>query len=307
MTYSYRRWADFGPKGIPSCEITLDYQPERDYTLSSNTTEAVTETWGALTDTDEELFDAPSFNLRGVADLRLKLGPTRFRDHRVRKALLSGDDRIPRTYSESVTEELHDAVHLLSSFVAVVADGYLCLGIKPEGPEDAPFLSLPGSGYLDRDLDMAGDTVKGTEQVIGRELREELGLIIDDASVRCLGVFEDTDPDSHLNPALFSVVETEQMSDMVRERARTAPDRDEFSDLAFLPIEGAVLSALVARALPTESQGSLPASLPFDDVGRLSHKTLLMLLLLGRDFEGTAWFEDQWTRFDACTFVPTPK
>lgn len=307
MTYSYQRWADFGPEGLPPSEITLDYQPERKYTLSSKTSKAVTETWGALTDTDEEMFDAPSLNLRGVAGLRLQLGPTRFRDHRVRRALLSGDDSVPRTYCESVTHELHDAVHLLSSFVAVVANGHLCLGIKPEGPKDAPFLSLPGSGYLDRDLDMAGGTVKSTEQVIGRELREELGLMISDASVRSLGVFEDTAPDSHLNPALFSVVETEQTSDMVRKRARTAPDRDEFTDLAFLPVEGAVLSALVARALPSESQGSLPASIPFDDVGRLSHKTLLMLMLLGRDFEGTAWFEDQWTRFDACTFEDTLK
>mgnify|MGYP006288978301 CR=1 FL=1 len=307
MTYSYQRWADFGPEGISPNEITLDYHPERKYTLSSKTTEAVTETWTALIDTDEELFDAPSFNLCGVTGLRLQLGPTRFRDHRVRRALLSSDDRVPRTYSESVTEELHDAIHLLSSFVAVVANGHLCLGIKPEGPEDAPFLSLPGSGYLDRDLDMEDDTVKSTEQVIGRELHEELGLRLNDASVRCLGVFEDTALDSHLNPALFSVVETEQTPEMVRERARTAPDRDEFTDLAFLPIEGDVLSALVARALPSESQGRLPATLPFDDVGRLSHKTLLMLLLLGRAFEGTAWFENQWSRFDAYTFEPTVK
>lgn len=307
MTYSYRRWADFGPEGLSLSEITLDYRPERDYTLSSETTEAVRETWRGLAETDEELFDAPSFNLSGVDRSRLQLGPTRFRDHRVRRVLLSSDNRVPRTYSDSVVEELQDAVHLLSSFVAVVADSHLCIGIKPRGFEDAPFISLPGSGYLDRGSDMTDGAVKSTEQIIGRELREELGLMIDDASARCLGVFEDTAPESHLNPALFTVVETEQTPDMVREHARTAPDRNEFTDLAFLPVEGDVLAALVTRALPNENQGSLPTSLPFDNVGRVSHKTLLMLLLLGRYFEGTAWFEDQWTQFDSCSFKDSPK
>ena len=303
MIYSYRRWVDLGPKGTPASEITLDYQTERDYIFSGRTNEAVTETWTALKAMDEGLFDAPSFNLCGVTDARLDLGPTRFRDHRVRRALLAGDDRVPQTYSRSVTKELRENVHLLSSFVAVIADGQLCLGIKLGGPEDAPFLSLPGSGYLDREADMEDDTVANAEQIIGRELREELSLAINDvSSVRCLGVFEDTHPNSHLNPALFSVIETELSPDVVRECARTAPDRDEFTDLAFPSVAGDMLSALVARSIPGKSQGHLPASLPFNNVGQLSHKTLLMLLLLGRYTEGVAWFADHWTRFNACKF-----
>lgn len=302
MKYSYRCWADFGSQGSSPTQITLDYHPTRDYTLSEEATEAITKTWEALSDRDGKLFDAPGFNLRGVTDFRLRLGPTRFRDHRVRRALLSGEDCVRGGYSESVTKELEDTVHLLSSFVAIVADDRICLGLKPDGPTNAPFLSLPGSGYLDREVDMMGKDVESTKRVIGREIREEINFDIDDATVRCLGVYEDTDSDSHLNPALFSVVETEQTPDTVRKRAQTAPDRDEFIDLTFVPAEGAVLSSLVARALPGKSQNSLPESYPFDDVGRMSHKTLLMLLLLGRYFNGAAWFDDQWTRFDACTF-----
>lgn len=292
MGFSFHRWVDFGSAGIRPSDVTLQYEATESYTLSAEDRAAVDTAWGSLVDSADGLHDAPGFNVRGTENGDVTLGPTRFKHHYVRRLSISGDDRVDSmSLSADGLETLKQSVHLLSSFVAVVGDGQLVLGIKPPRPHRGPMLSFPGSGYLDRGEDMHDGEMAPVTEIVGREMREELNVTPSESDIRCLGVFEDTQPDSHLNPALFSIVELDLSPDEIRSRAQEAPDIDEFERLVSIPltreaIEGVVGSVADLTGVPDDRP------LPFDSVDRISHKSLLMLLLVGRRYLGSDWFAD---------------
>ncbi|PSP88144.1 hypothetical protein BRC90_08320 [Halobacteriales archaeon QS_4_69_34] len=293
MPYTYRVWSDFGADGVAPEAVTLDYRTERSYTLSESDVSAIDDAWTSVAGDEDGLYDSPGFGLVGIDDTRLRLGPTRFKHHFVRRLLVAEHaDLAGRDYPDGLRRRLRKAVHLLSSFVAVVADGSVLLGIKPGGVDGGPFLSLPGSGYLDREADMVGDETAPTSAVVSRELREELGTATAIERIRCLGVFEDTDPASHLNPALFSVVTTGESPAAIRRAARRARDADEFVHLAFVPITETALASTVRLGVNGTASAADLDGLPVDRFEGMSHKTLLLVLLLGRQRFGAEWFSE---------------
>nr|WP_279587162.1 NUDIX domain-containing protein [Halobacterium sp. R2-5] len=196
-----------------------------------------------------------------------------------------------------------ESVHLLSSFVAVVADGQVLLGVKPPQADRGPFLSFPGSGYLDRNHDFRDGDAEPTRAIVGRELQEELGVMADGNRVRCLGVFEDTSPESHLNPALFSVVYVDESASSVLRTARRAPDADEFTEFVFVPLTEAALDGLVELAVDGTATAA-PERVPTERFDGMSHKSLLMVLLLGRREVGEEWFDRTLSEYSEIVLEP---
>lgn len=290
MGFTYHRWVDFGPTGIRPSEVTLQYKAAESYTLPTEDRTTVNTAWESLVNASEGLHDAPGFNVVEVDDNSVVLGATRFRDHFIRRLSITDDDRLNEmSITPDGLETLHESVHLLSSFVAVIADGHLILGVKPSRSYRGSMLSFPGSGYLDRREDMRGDMIAPVDDLVGREIREELNFSPAESDVHCIGIFEDTQPDSHLNPALFSIVELDLPPDDLRSRALNAPDVDEFERLMTLPLTGEAIESVVGSL--TDVTGA-PDARPrlFDSIDRISHKSLLMLLLVGRRYLGAKWF-----------------
>lgn len=303
MSYRYHRWADFGPTGCSPESVQLEYSPYRAYELSGDGESVLDEIWSCISETEEGLHDAPGFNLMGVTGSRVQLGRSRFKHCFLRRSVLTDDERLENVQiPQAIKQQLIDAVHYVSSFVGVVTDGQLLVGIKPGKTDRPPFFSLPGSGYLDREQDMQGESVLPTSEVVNRELQEEVGITTDADQIRCLGIFEDTAPDSHLNPALFSLIRTDESASVVVASARQARDSDEFRDLALLPITEETIETLVRNAIDESASGSLSLDLPLTDGVEMSHKTLLFLLLLGRYRFGTEWFEEVWDQHPALAF-----
>lgn len=309
MPFRYRVWEDFGPGGVPPREVDTAFRPDAGPELGDDVEAVVSARWREALELSDTLHDSPGFNLLDVDDRTLVVGPARFRHHYVRRQLLQETDGGPtEPEKESVRETLQRSIHLLSSFVAVVSDDSLLLGVKPGTESSSPFVSLPGSGYLDRDEDMDGGELVDTERLVEREVDEEIAIADRLETITCLGVFEDIDPTSHLNPSLFSVVTTSDPPSTVRRLAEKAPDADEFIELAFLPLETDDIEALIG--LGTGEPDTSEAKLPLDPQLAMSHKTLLMLFLIGRARFGHSWFERVFddnpnVRFEAGAPGPT--
>jgi len=171
--------------------------------------------------------------------------------------------------------------------VAIVAGDDLLIGVKRR--TDSNFLSLPGSGYLDRNGDMRAGELCPTAEIVAREVYEETGLE-DLDRIRCFGIFEDLHPESHLNPALFSIITTSRSSDHVLDRIDRAEDADEFDRFLAVPLRPDALSALIRT---DTNDAELPVAAPKleGDLNGISDKTLLMLLLIGRNRFGRDWFQ----------------
>jgi len=119
--------------------------------------------------------------------------------------------------------------------VAIVAGDDLLIGVKRR--TDSNFLSLPGSGYLDRNGDMRAGELCPTAEIVAREVYEETGLE-DLDRIRCFGIFEDLHPESHLNPALFSIITTSiSIVRPVLDRIDRAEDADEFDRFLAVPCD----------------------------------------------------------------------
>lgn len=284
MEREFREWVDFGPDGRAPESVSIDYRPDATATAVADRSERIDGLWEEAKRERPGLFDAPGFRLLDAsADGDIAVGPAQFKHHFVRRLLLSGSLEAAAT---ELREDLRRSVRFLSSMVAVIADGEVLLGVKQRA--DRTFLSLPGSGYLDRDEDMRAGELRPTTEVVAREVYEEVGLE-DLGRIRCFGVFEDLRPESHLNPALFSVVTTPRSSDQVLDRVEQAEDGDEFDRFLSVPVRPDALSGLIR--IETDGAG-LPVEAPNleEGVSGLSDKTLLALLLVGRKRFGREWF-----------------
>lgn len=298
MNYKYQIWGDFGPQGLPPESVEFEYFPRREITFSDANRYQLRDLWERNIKSHSNLIDNPSLNLLEVSDNMIRVGPTSFREHHIRKQLLSGMyEHVP----DDLRIKLEESIHLLSSMTAIVNSGQLLLGTKQQKGTDPPFLSLPGSGYLDRKTDVESESVRSTREVIAREIHEET-CIDEFDSIRCIGVYEDLHPDSHLNPALFSVVYTSYDTGELYSLRSEAKDADEFVDIATVPVNEKTLSALVKVNLEYADAAKDISELPFNRINKLSHKTLLLLLLLGRYEFGTDWFKYHLKRSDSINF-----
>jgi len=283
MDRQFREWVDFGPNGRAPESVPIDYRPDATTPVSAARSERIDRLWERAKRERQGLFDAPGFRLLEASETGISVGPARFKHHFVRRLLLS--DSLTASAGE-LRDELRESVRFLSSMVAVVADGDVLIGVKRRSGRT--FLSLPGSGYLDRNEDMREGELRPTAEIVSREVYEEIGLE-DAARVRCFGVFEDLRPDSHLNPALFSVVETSRSSDRVLDDVGQAEDADEFDQFLAVPLRPDALSGLVRAGT---GDAALSVEIPDLEggVSELSDKALLALLLVGRERFGREWF-----------------
>ncbi|RDZ65195.1 hypothetical protein C5B90_02160 [Haloferax sp. Atlit-12N] len=297
---AYRRWSDYGARGVPPEALELAFDGESAYDLSPAVERAVERAWESVAEGSDRLFDGDLLNLVKVSDdgRRLTLGPARFRDYFVNRLTRTGHDAVADAgLTPAGRAELGERVHVLSSFVAVVCDDGVLLGVRAPEDDHGALVSFPGSGYLDGEEDVTDDgSIRPVREVVAREVEEELGLVEHVECVRCLGVFEDVGDATHYNPALFSVVEVDAAADRVASSIRKADDTWEFSSFATVPMEPDALNALVELSMsgapvPAPLDGDLPES-----VTGATSKTLLMALLLGRYRFGSDWFESARNR-----------
>ncbi|WP_410765138.1 hypothetical protein [Haloferax sp. DFSO60] len=292
---SYVRWGDYGATGIDPADLELVYDPDSKYGFSPSVAATIQQVWDSVAGRNDRLFDG---NLLNVVDVdengrRLLLGPAQFRDYLVRRLILS---RHGATADIEISDEVRTALRLqvrvLSSFVAVVADDGLLVGVRAGEDDTGALLSFPGSGYLDRDEDVTpSGTVRPTYELIEREVEEELGLADRIETIRCLGVFEDLVDSTHYNPALFSVVEVAATSEEVMQSIQKADDSWEFSEFFVVPIDEGTLIDLVQVGLPNDSVSAQANEFIPSAVEGTTSKTLLMLALLGRYWFGDDWFD----------------
>jgi ADP-ribose pyrophosphatase YjhB (NUDIX family) len=278
--------------------VQFVYHPDHSPSLSDRCEAIVEERWDTAVDQNSDLFNAPGFTLLEVTDNRIHLGPTQFKYQFVRRLLLSGD----RTdLPNDLVDELQNAVQYVSSFVAVIAQEELVVGIKEADLNGETFLSLPGSGYLDRNDDLEDTEMMPTADIVEREIREEIN-ITDPDEIRCIGVFEDLSLESHLNPALFSIVSTEMSPTVVQQTATTAEDADEFSEFVTVQLSEQAVSGLIQFGVDDSTAMTDVDCLPDLNVTQCSHKTLLMVLLVGRHLFGSDWFAHQRDQYPSITF-----
>jgi 8-oxo-dGTP pyrophosphatase MutT (NUDIX family) len=285
MSYvkEFREWVDFGPSGRAPDSVSITYLPDATSSAIETHSERIEQLWEDAKRERSGLFDAPGFRLLEASEEEILLGPARFKHHFVRRLLLSGSAEVS---APELRNQLRESVRYLSSMVAIVAGGDVLFGVKRRPERD--FLSLPGSGYLDRNEDMRTGELRPTAEIIAREVYEETGLEERDQT-RCFGVFEDVDPDSHLNPALFSVVVTPRSSKHVIDRTELAEDADEFDRFFAVPLRPDAVAGVI-RGNPPDVAVSAGIPRFESEVTAVSDKTLLALLLLGRKQFGRDWF-----------------
>jgi len=284
MHREFREWVDFGADGRAPESVSIDYRPDAMASVVEDQSERIDRLWESAKRERPGLFDAPGFRLLEASDTGIVVGPAQFKQHFVRRLLLS--DSL-ETSATRLRDELEESIRYLSSMVAIAPDDDLLIGVKRR--TDSNFLSLPGSGYLDRNGDMRAGELCPTAEIVAREVYEETGLE-DLDRIRCFGIFEDLHPESHLNPALFSIITTSRSSDHVLDRIDRAEDADEFDRFLAVPLRPDALSALIRT---DTNDAELPVAAPKleGDLNGISDKTLLMLLLIGRNRFGRDWFQ----------------
>lgn len=296
------QWSDYGPRGVDVADIELDYDPSLKYALPSSLEKKFQEVWERVSEDNPNLFDGSFVNLVEASqrERRLILGPSRFRDYLVRRLFLQNHDFVSK-YELTAAEERHlRQIRVLSSFVAIVGENAVLMGVKPNSIGTGPRLSFPGSGYLERDRDSShNDEMKPTRAIVLREIDEEVNLAESVEAIRSFGVFEDVRQATHYNPSIFSIAEVSLSNRDIEERIAEAEDRWEFTDFLFVPksnqeaIESLIKMEVSERG---PSKDVLSSRIPNGIKGTTS-KTLLMLFLLGRHWFGKDWFDETLHRY----------
>lgn len=296
--FTFREWAEFGVWGIPPGDVDWDYDPSRRYALPDQLRAKIDRIWEDEAEGNDNLYNGNVFNLFGVDGTVLRTGPAQFKDFFARYVALTGrGNASTASFTSEERRTLEESIHVLSSFCAVLSDDVVVLGIRntDRTEEGEHLLSLPGSGYLDRDMDMndSGE-MHPTSMIIEREIREELNIDDRIAQIDCLGVYEDTMSESIYNPSLFSVVRTTRSPRDIRSEMTEAEDNWEFERLVFVSYDDRRLDTLLDVAFDVPG-----ASIEIDgDELRstntsFSAKCVMMLLLLGRMHRGTSWFRER--------------
>lgn len=300
---TFCQWYDFGVRGIPPEELVLAYDSEAEYELPPSLEQKIENTWERITEDHPGLFNGPLLNLIEVSseERRISLGPSQFRDYQFKRLVLSNHETT--TDLELTAEEqefLREEIHVLSSFVAIILDDAVLMGVKPKNSEHGGVLSFPGSGYLDRDEDCTDDgELKPTRTVIEREIDEELNVADRITGIKCLGVFDDAEDATHYNPAIFSIVEIDATKAEVKERITDADDSWEFAEFVFFPTRREdVLDSVLELAFANEhTSGEQLPGLDVTTVDGVTTKSGLMVLLLGRFWFGTDWYIERLDRY----------
>lgn len=292
MTKTYHEWLDLGSTGVSPNDITFEYDKTRGYNIIDILDENVSQIWERATEQNERLFDGDLFNLVSIdkGTKTITLGPASFRDYYVKVAVLNGETELNTSITSSKKRAfLREQIHVLSSVTALIAEDKLILGKKvSKKPKSPLLLSLPGSGYLDRDEDISQIKKDNVSEVITREIKEETQIIDQIQNIRCFGVYEDTYQGSHRNPALCSLVETSADRELLERRKQTAPDGWEFDDYIFLPIDKTAFRELITAGLYSGNNTDVVE----DDAFAISGKTLLSLFLVGRYYFGIDWYKE---------------
>lgn len=283
---TYRSWTTFSPTGIsPEC-IRLTVSSSRECDLPEAARAAIRTHVAA---SDGPWFEA--VNLRNATGRRLTVSPVPFEWYLARQEILRSHHERSR-YAPSVLQSVRHEIRVLSSFVGIVADGHVLLGVRPpewRGPE--PSVSAPGGGYLDYDEDLPTGSGHLPREAILREVTEETGVTGDDvAGLRSFGVYEETADDSDQNPAVFTRLTVTCSRAELERRWRRATDGDEFTRLLWLPLDVEPVAETLRAAA---ADGEVPAVLADQadverDAWRFTPKTSLLLFLIGRSEFGTA-------------------
>jgi len=140
MHREFREWVDFGADGRAPESVSIDYRPDAMASVVEDQSERIDRLWESAKRERPGLFDAPGFRLLEASDTGIVVGPAQFKQHFVRRLLLS--DSL-ETSATRLRDELEESIRYLSSMVAIVAGDDLLIGVKRR--TDSNFLSCRGA------------------------------------------------------------------------------------------------------------------------------------------------------------------
>lgn len=285
----YCEYLDFGQKGVtPDC-LNLVFDDSAGYTVPDTVENSISTIWERLNKSSPQLHDGDLLHLSGTVDdgREIHLSPGNFREFYSIRAIFHNQ---PLVEEFEVSPEIRDFAqrHIkpLSSVTAVLARDELVVGIK--NTDKGSQVTLPGSGYLDGEVDMTDEQhLHPVRDIILREVEEELAIRPASESVRCLGVYSECVEGVCLNPAIFSIVKVSRTPEEVIESFRTAEDSWEFDSVFTVPLTSEALHRMAAGSfnrVPEFPEELLTGSLSN------SAKTPLLLGTVGRWKFGESWF-----------------
>lgn len=284
----FARLSSFSTDCLPTESINIVYQDSA-LNYPKSVKRKVQAVWTDLVEGNDRLFDGPMMSVYDIKreDNCLYTEQTSFRYFQTKRGLLR--DFVSATeygFTDDDMQFLLSRLRILSSFVAVIVDGQLLLGVRGSY-NDEPRVSFPGSGYLDpsEDTTSTGEVVE-IRDIICREVKEELGLTSGIDEVCCMGVFENYVRGYHFNPALFSIIEVTQSQSDLEAASENATDSWEFDRFVYVPIAREPLHQLLL-----EKSAVPPVVFGTNRPGKLSSKACLMILLIGARYFGESWFE----------------
>ncbi|WP_019991974.1 hypothetical protein [Natronorubrum tibetense] len=289
----YRKYADYGPEGIYPKTLHGEFDPTNNCEVPPTLDEQIKIVWSQLLEKRPRLHDSDILNLTGIADggYTLEFGHVPFRTYYVlwlslRNATVAREIKL--TTEQRAFLQRH--LHATASHLAIVSENEVLLGRKPI--EGGYWIDSPGSGYLDTTHDTThSNGICPFDQIIRREVKEELAILDLVEDINCLGVFSEETDGIAINPAVLSVARVEAPPSEILCRARGAEDSWEFEELFSVPFSDkrAIESIIVEGSVQSEVSSYLEEARY--TTTPLAPKTPLLLALTGRQKYGPAWFQ----------------
>jgi len=93
MHREFREWVDFGADGRAPESVSIDYRPDAMASVVEDQSERIDRLWESAKRERPGLFDAPGFRLLEASDTGIVVGPAQFKQHFVRRLLLSDSSK----------------------------------------------------------------------------------------------------------------------------------------------------------------------------------------------------------------------
>jgi hypothetical protein len=289
----YRKYADYGSEGVHPEILHGTFNPTNNCEIPTVLDEQIKTVWSHLLEKRPRLHDSDILNLTGIADggHTLEFGHVPFRIYYVswlslRNATVAREIKL----TTELRAFLQRHLHATASHLAIVSDNEVLFGRKQI--EGGCWIDFPGSGYLDtmHDTNKKNDMYP-FDQIIRREIKEELAILDLIDEITCFGVFSEETDGIAINPAILSMARVERPPSEVLCRAKGAEDSWEFEELFFVPLSDkkAIESIIVDGSV--QSEVSKYQGEKKDSNTSLAPKTPLLLALIGRQKYGLPWFQ----------------
>jgi len=289
---TYREYGDYGVDGINPREIRTIYRPDDAYEIPAELDQKISDVWSQILKRDRAIHDSKLLYLTEITDgaRSLHLGQGAFREYYVVwSSLHSAGFETDIQLSKEEKEFVGRNIHALSVVTPIVAGDEVVLGIKETA--EGYWVGFPGSGYLEVEKDTTEEGgIRPLNQVLRRELEEELGVSEGVSSIDCLGLFSEEVDGLCINPAVISIANTDLNSTDIVDNFGFAEDSWEFEAVFCVPMLKSTIESLI-RGRFRELDVEIPPEVTGDETS-LAPKASLVFALLGRHKFGRRWFQE---------------